>query len=70
MELVPQKAGLVTKDFDVNRHHSHYIVVDKSYADTGFLRVDLEKQLQNELGMRDAIAESNSGMFFPHGFEI
>ena len=30
------------------------MVVDQSYADTGFLRVDFEKQLQIELGAREA----------------
>lgn len=60
MEVVPQKPGLNNTDFDINRNHSNYILVDKSYADTGFLRVDLEKQIQKELGNREANEKENA----------
>ncbi|XP_055332683.1 transient receptor potential cation channel subfamily M member 2-like [Paramacrobiotus metropolitanus] len=73
VDATPQKTGKPNDKFNLNRFHSHFVFVHKPYAHTGFLRVDLEKQLQNELGMRGGMADSPidavdevSSAFIPH----
>ncbi|OQV20961.1 putative Protein ced-11 [Hypsibius exemplaris] len=75
IEVVPRRPGAALDDgFDLNPHHSHYILLDKSPEDVNFLRVDVEKQLQGQLALQQAqmVADSTedpsttSMSFVPH----
>ncbi|GAU91175.1 hypothetical protein RvY_03483 [Ramazzottius varieornatus] len=70
VKVVPTPGITENSGFGISPYRSHYLLLDKKYDDAGFLRVDIEKQLQNELGAR--LAESEGDVhdgavpFVPH----
>ena len=60
IEVVPRPPGAVDAGMDIDRYHSHYVLIDKSHAAVGTLRVDVEKQLQSLLAVRQGAAADGS----------